>query len=262
MSFLSSYFENLTFICYNKNMVIVSNKNETVKKIKKLKHDNEFLFLDSPKTILEAINCGFKLLYSIIEDGKQEKFKSYVGEKNIVVSREVFSNICSTVNSQGVCAIIKFFKKKFKPPLKNYLVLDNVQDPGNVGTLIRSAVAFGFQDIYLIECANVTNEKVVRSTMGAIFKSNLYEISKIEFLQNFKNSNLICGDINGKMLSETKLKFPLGIVVGNEGNGISNEILNYGESVAIEMNEGIESLNAGVAGSILMFESYKREKYK
>ena len=242
---------------YNIGMVITSSQNNLIKEIKKLKLNRDFLFLDSPKAINEAINSNFEIKHIIIEDGKQEKFKNY-NFNTVVVSSEVFKGLCSTVTSQGACAIVKVNKRQFKPPSSNYLVLDNVQDPGNVGTLIRSALAFGFNEIYLLDCASITNEKVARSTMGAMFKVKLYEMSKMEFLNVFKNKNLICGDMNGKKLSQTKLDFPIGVVVGNEGNGISNEIMALGESVAIEMENGVESLNAGVAGSVLMFECYRR----
>ena len=240
-------------------MVITSTSNSQVKEIKKLKKEKGFLFLDNPKLIEEAILAGEKIEVVVFEENKEEKFASLAKSKNIIVSSEVFKTLSSAENSQGALAIVRTRKRPFKPPSGNFLVLDEVQDPGNVGTLVRSALAFEFNDIYLINCASVSNEKVVRSTMGAIFKTRVYELSREEFASNFKGMNLYCGEMNGEDISKAQLKFPVGIIVGNEGNGVSNELKKLSKSVAIKMNKGIESLNAGVAGSILMFKIKEKE---
>lgn len=240
-------------------MVITSTSNSQVKEIKKLKKEKGFLFLDNPKLIEEAILAGEEIEVVVFEENKEEKFASLAKSKNIIVSSEVFKMLSSAENSQGALAIVRTRKRPFKPPSGNFLVLDEVQDPGNVGTLVRSALAFEFNDIYLINCASVSNEKVVRSTMGAIFKTRVYELSREEFVSNFKGMNLYCGEMNGEDISKAQLKFPVGIIVGNEGNGVSNELKKLSKSVAIKMNKGIESLNAGVAGSILMFKIKEKE---
>lgn len=240
-------------------MVITSTSNSQVKEIKKLKKEKGFLFLDNPKLTEEAILAGEKIEVVVFEENKEEKFASLAKSKNIIVSSEVFKTLSSAENSQGALAIVRTRKRPFKPPSGNFLVLDEVQDPGNVGTLVRSALAFEFNDIYLINCASVSNEKVVRSTMGAIFKTRVYELSREEFVSNFKGMNLYCGEMNGEDISKAQLKFPVGIIVGNEGNGVSNELKKLSKSVAIKMNKGIESLNAGVAGSILMFKIKEKE---
>ncbi len=240
-------------------MVITSTSNSQVKEIKKLKKEKGFLFLDNPKLIEEAILAGEEIEVVVFEENKEEKFASLAKSKNIIVSSEVFKMLSSAEKSQGALAIVRTRKRPFKPPSGNFLVLDEVQDPGNVGTLVRSALAFEFNDIYLINCASVSNEKVVRSTMGAIFKTRVYELSREEFVSNFKGMNLYCGEMNGEDISKAQLKFPVGIIVGNEGNGVSNELKKLSKSVAIKMNKGIESLNAGVAGSILMFKIKEKE---
>lgn len=240
-------------------MVITSTSNSQVKEIRKLKKEKGFLFLDNPKLTEEAILAGEKIEVIVFEENKEKKFVSLAKHKNIIVSSDVFKTLSSAENSQGALAIVRTRKRPFKPPSGNFLVLDEVQDPGNVGTLVRSALAFEFNDIYLINCASVSNEKVVRSTMGAIFKTRVYELSREEFVSNFKGMNLYCGEMNGEDISKAQLKFPVGIIVGNEGNGVSNELKKISKSVAIKMNKGIESLNAGVAGSILMFKIKEKE---
>lgn len=241
-------------------MQITSASNQIVKEIKKLKKDRSFLFLDNPKLILEAVESGRKLEFVIVESGKENRFNKIVGETNLVVSSGVFKTLSSAEQSQGVLALVKNEAKKFKPPCGNFLVLDEVQDPGNVGTLLRSALAFGFNDVYLINCASLANEKVVRSTMGAIFKLNAIEISREEFVKKFEGKNLVAGQMNGANILNEKIALPVGVVVGNEGNGVSNEIKKISKGVSIEMEKCVESLNASVAGSILMFEIKKEEK--
>lgn len=247
-------------MCYNITVVIVSTKNENVKQIKKLKGSKGFLFLDNPKLILEACFSGFEIEWLVLKEGASFEEKNLKPKNKMIVSESVFKTICSTVSSQGAVAVVKFDLRQFRPPSGNFLVLDCVQDPGNVGTLIRSAVAFEFNEIYLIDCAKVSNEKVARSSMGAIFKAKLFEISKQTFLNEFKGKTLLCGELGGAPLSKEKLGFPLGVVVGNEGSGISKEVLALGKGIEIEMSKNVESLNAGVAGSILM--SYCYNKFK
>lgn len=235
-------------------MLITSTSNSLVKELRKLRDCKEFLFLDNPKLVEEAKQSGRTLEYVVFEDGKQEKFKNIVGKTNLIVSENVFKALSNSSTSQGLLAIVKSETKKFKPPCGNFLVLDEVQDPGNVGTLLRSALAFGFNDVYLINCASLTNEKVVRSTMGALFKLNACEISRQQFVEKFKNSNLICGQMDGVDVRKQSFEFPVGIIVGNEGNGVSTQLKEISKSVAIKMERNIESLNVAVAGSILMFE--------
>ena len=238
-------------------MVITSTANNQVKEIKKLKKEKGFLFLDNPKLIDEAVESGLEPTYVVFEDGKEcENLKKF---NFLTVSKEVFKTLSSTESSQGICAVVKPKNFEFEMPKHNFLVLDEVQDPGNVGTLIRSALAFGFNEIYLINCASKNNEKVVRSTMGAVFKTKIFELSRIEFVEKFKGkTNLYCGEMGGENIENVSFEKPCGIIVGNEGNGVSKELKQISKHIAIPMKKNIESLNAGVAGSILMFEIYKK----
>ena len=238
-------------------MVITSTSNNQVKEIKKLKKEKGFLFLDNPKLIDEALDAGLDPIFVVFEDGKEnENLKKF---NFITVSKEVFKTLSSTETSQGICAVVKPKKLEFEMPKGNFLVLDEVQDPGNVGTLVRSALAFGFNEIYLINSASKSNEKVVRSTMGAVFKTKIYELSREEFVEKFKEkTNLYCGEMGGENVKTVKFQSPCGIIVGNEGNGVSKDLKQISKHVAIPMEKNIESLNAGVAGSLLMFEIYKK----
>lgn len=245
-------------------MIITSKSNEKIKHVKKLIDDKDHFFLDSPKLIEEAIKANFAIKYFIYAENKNEKFKKifdYVntcGSQLLKVSDNVFKSLSNTIWSQGIIGIVEKKELKFASPSGNYLILDEVQDPGNVGTLIRSALGAGFGDVYLINCASLSNDKVIRSTMGAVFNSRVYELSREEFIKNyqdFSNKNILIADICGENIFEEKITQPCGLVIGNEGNGVSNEIRNIAtKTISIPMKNDLESLNAAVAGSIIMFQ--------
>ena len=112
----------------------------------------------------------------------------------------------------------------------------------------------------MLDCVRKQNSKLVRSSVGAVFDSKVFEMTKQEFIDfaNEHNLKLICCDMNGKNIFELKINSQVGVVVGNEGQGVSDEIarLCY-KTVKIPMKSGIESLNAGVSGSIIMYQINK-----
>lgn len=234
--------------------MINSKSNETYKKLLKLKKDKQYLFLDNPKLIEEAINAGFKIEYIIKNESGNKGYEKF---EIIELSNALFKSFQTTINSQGLIAVIKNTKKQAKAPLQNFLVLDGLQDPGNVGTIIRSAAGFNFKDIYLVDCVNVLNEKLVRSSMGAIFKTNVYEMTHEEFLgfynDKLKNKTLLCADMDGENIFKTKNLKNVGVVLGNEGNGVCEDIKALcNKTISIPMQNNLESLNVAVAGAIIM----------
>ena len=236
---------------------ITSKQNKKIKLLKILLKDKNYMFLDNPKLIVEAKKAGFNIDYLLINETYNGK-TDYGGE-NVVVSESVFKSFSQTVNSQGLIGILKYGKKTLKKPQADFLVLDELQDPGNVGTLLRSALGANFKDVYLLNSARVSSDKVVRSSMGAIFKLNIYECSKDEFLNMCSGLHMCYADMFGDNVYKTKLPKNIGVVVGNEGNGVSKELRKVcTQAVAIPMANGLESLNASVAGSIIMYQIYSR----
>lgn len=235
-------------------MILASMQNEKVKMLKKLMTDKSLVFFDNPKLIQEAFSAGHNILYIIKKEGYVGK-TDYGGEV-VEVTENVFNAFKTTVNSQGLIGVVKFKELSPQKPQGNFLVLDELQDPGNVGTLLRSALGADFLDVYLLDSVKVNNDKVVRSSMGAVFKLRIYQMGKSQFLEEYKNWHiplLVC-DMNGKNIFTTKIPKPVGVVVGNEGSGVSNEIRNIAtETVKITMHNNLESLNAGVSGSIVMY---------
>ena len=243
--------------------MITSKENGVFKSLKKLKKDKEYLFLDNPKLIKEAISAGFEIEYVIIcENSIVDNFLIKKAKQKIELSNSLFNSFTTTCASQGIIGIVKNKKLNIKSPSGNFLILDNLQDPGNVGTLLRSAVGANFKDIYLIDCVNALNEKLVRSSMGAIFKLNIYESSKDNFIafanNNLKEKDIFVADMSGENVFNAKSKKQFGIILGNEGNGVSKEMYSIANKVvSIPMKNNLESLNVAVAGSILMFELSK-----
>ena len=232
--------------------MISSVKNEKIKFLQNLAKAKDILCLDSPKLIKEAQKNGF----SIVELLKTENISENYTDDDIVVSDNVLKKFSNTITSQGVIAFIKFPPKQLQRPNGRLLVLDRLQDPGNVGTLIRSAVGSDFLDIYLISCASVTNSKTVRSTMGALFKANLYEVNEscVETLKSWQ-SELYIADMDGDDLYQKSFEANCGVVVGNEGKGVSDELIDIAtQKICIPMKNNLESLNAGVSGSIIMYQ--------
>lgn len=253
-------------------MVITSVQNETIKKLRKDRAEKVLIFWDNPKVVEDSFlgNCTYE--YAVVNESSANKFEDLIDkllktvQKEVLfVSQNVFDSLAETKNSQGILVALKYSKKTLEPPGKNYLVLDGVQDPGNVGTLLRSALGAGFEDIYLLSCASLANDKVVRSAMG-LLKVNAMECSREEFIKFFhehkkKFPTLYACDLNGENLYQKAVEEPCGIVIGNEGNGISTQIralCNW--SVTIPMQGGLESLNAAVSGAIMMFHITNQKK--
>ena len=239
--------------------IITSVKNKTVVDALNLKKDkNDYVFLEGEKQLVEAINNNSQIEKVFVIDTKYEEFANkYQKIKEIVaVSSNVIEKLSSTKTPQGVIAIVKIESLKLRKPSGNYLVLDNIQDPGNMGTIIRSAVGADFLDIYSINSVDFRNDKVVRSTMGNIFKVNIFQTNNQEFIENFKNWNLplYSADFGGENIFEFKPENKFGVVIGNEGNGVSEEISNIcTKKITIPMKNNLESLNAGVSSAIIMY---------
>ena len=170
-----------------------------------------------------------------------------------LVSEEVMKKLTNQKSVVEVCAICEKLNKK--EITNKILILDTIQDPGNIGTLIRSAVAFGFDTIVMEACADIYSSKVLRATQGAIFKLNIINTNIIEFIKSLKDYKVYGTSLkNGLPLKQIEKTDKIAIILGNEGNGVRNEILDITDkNIFIEITN-MESLNVAVAGAILMYE--------
>lgn len=171
------------------------------------------------------------------------------------VNSEILKKLSSQKSGTKEIAVVKKIEEK-KVEGDKILILDNIQDPGNLGTIIRSAVAFNISTIILSDdCVDLYNDKVIRSSEGMIFNINIVRKKLIEIIPKIKENGytVYATTVNGKGYFENDSKIAL--VIGNEGNGIKEDILNLcDKNITIKMNKECESLNAGVAASILMYE--------
>ena len=144
-----------------------------------------------------------------------------------------------------------------KPSNNNYcLFLDRIRDPGNLGTILRTAVACGFNDVYCYSCVDLYNPKVVRSSMSAILKLNVIE-SNEEVLSrlNEYGYEILCADMNGENIFDCSfLDKKVCLIIGNEANGVSDTVLSKSTKTISLPMQNIESLNAGVCASVMMYQ--------
>ena len=228
--------------------MINSLQNEKIKNYAKL---NEKKYRDETNQfIIEGIH--------LVEEAKSYGIVSEILTTNpnidgTLVSEEVMKKLTNQKSVVEVCAICNKLKKE--EITDKILILDNIQDPGNVGTLIRSAVAFGFDTVVMEACADIYSSKVLRATQGAIFKLNIINTNILEFIKQLKDYKIYGTSLkNGVPLRQIEKSPKLAVILGNEGNGVRNEILDVTDkNIFIEITN-MESLNVGVAGAILMYE--------
>jgi len=228
-------------------MKITSVNNQMVKDVvklhKKKNRDKEGLFL------LEG--------YHLFEEAKKHGViknvfttdESIKGTGITYVTDQVMEKLAQTKNPQGVLTVCsKLIKNEITDRV---LILNNVQDPGNLGTLLRSALAFNFLTVILDNTCDLYNDKVIRSTQGNIFRLNIINMDTMEFIKRYSDYTVYGTSMNGTPIEEIKSEEKVALVLGNEGSGVSPEILNNTDiNLTIETN--IESLNVAVAGSIIM----------
>lgn len=235
-------------------MVITSKYNPLIKEIAKLS-DKKYrkicgkYVVEGIKPVRECISAGCTILNIICVEGLESEF-----ENAVIVSRAVFESVSSEVTPQGVLAVVELPSNKLKVPQDNCILLDRLQDPGNLGTVIRTANAAGYSEIYLINCTDTYSPKAVRASMSGIFFVKVYQGTNEEILGVLKGIPLICADMDGEDIFSFNSPEKFCLCIGNEGNGMSQEIMKRARfKVSIPMRETCESLNAAVSAGIVMY---------
>jgi len=178
--------------------------------------------------------------------------RSLTGENVFHVTNQIIDKISKTKTPQKVVCVCH--KVDNKEILDRVLILREIQDPGNLGTLLRSALAFGFKTIILDNSVDLYNDKVIRSTQGTLFNLNIIEMSISDFMQKNPNHLVFGTSLNGTPLNKIDFPEKLAIILGNEGSGLSSDILEKThQNISIKTSD-VNSLNVGVAGSIIMHQ--------
>ena len=234
--------------------MITSLTNEKMKEYAKLnqskyREEKGLFIVEGPHLVEEAKNLN--LLVELITT--DEKIPG------TLVSEAVMKKLCNTVHPVKVIGICKMVKKE--NICSKVLVLDSISDPTNLGTLLRSAVAFGFETVFLsngsVDCYN---DKVIRGSQGAIFKVNILVGDLLEFLSKLRKTHQILGTNvrTGKDITDVEIKPNTAIILGNEARGMNPMAEEYVDSNLFIKMSNTESLNVSVAGSILMYEVSKK----
>lgn len=258
--------------------VITSKDNENIRKIRKLKDkkyrdlENSYI-IEGLKLVKEAISEKIDIQQIVIcEENNSEIDKETLYEiakyNLIYVTRKIFETLTDVKNPQGIMAVVKKNKSNLDIDYSEEIILalDNLQDPGNLGTILRTLDSANLKQLIISKnSVDCYNPKVVRSTMGAIFRVNIIEVDNLkQELINAKKNNfkIMVTSLDAKNnIYNTDFSKKI-IVIGNEANGVSKEIQDLAdEKVKIPMLGKTESLNASVAASIMIYE-YVRRKIK
>lgn len=247
-------------------MEITSVNNDMVKDTVKLQQkkyrtqSGKFL-LEGFKAIKEAFDSGIKLEKIFVDKAKKDEYnfaKDLIIETNDAVLKKL-----GTTDSAPESVAIGYQKKHDKQILKNtkkVVLLEDIKDLGNLGTIIRSSVAFGADAIILYgESVDIYNPKCVRASVGNLWKLPIIEIKNFEELQEiFENFERIATlPRTNNMLKTFKPKFPTVVMFGSEANGLSEELINFATtSVKIEMAQTVESLNLATSVSVILYEIF------
>lgn len=247
-------------------MIISSKDNEIVKEIRKLKekkYRKDKFLVEGIKMLEEAINENADIDLIVLREGTAIQ-KDISQFKIIVVTEKVFNTLTDVVSPQGVLAVINEKSDiKIDESADYILALDGIQDPGNLGTIIRTADSANLKQIIVSKnTVDSYSPKVIRSTMGAIYRVNIIEVEDlVETLKNLQknNFNIITTSLNTNN-SVYDISYDKSVVViGNEANGVSKEVQNIADyKVKIPMLGKTESLNASVATGIMIYEYVRR----
>lgn len=231
--------------------------------------DQEGLYLiEGPNLIEEAVLNRADILYVISDSSKE--WREIPGADNYIMDHRLFEKISQTETSQGILAAVKkrvYNQEQLMSAVKeggNVLVLDRLQDPGNIGTIIRTAEGAGYSAIVAVKgTADIYSPKTVRAAAGSVFRIPIIHVEDNRELRGFADrfgKKLVVTSLDtDNYYYDVDLKKDTALVIGNEGNGVSPELIEMADvKIKIPMSGRLESLNASVAAGILMYEAARK----
>ena len=255
-------------------LIIKSSENSTFKLYRKLYTNKGFRkesmqsLLDGPHLIISYIDSGGKIL-ELIKDASIEssEINSIIQSNRNVkihsIQHDLFTKISGLNSVTGLIALINIPTTDFIEPHGLSLLLDRIQDPGNFGGIIRTAAAAGVDSVFLSEgCNDLWSPKTLRGSQGAHFSLSCYEYQNLQYLIELFEFPVYALSIGGDSLYEVDLPKNLAIILGSEGQGISQKLVDKSDkAISIPMSQGVESLNVGSAASIIMYEYYRQSQF-
>lgn len=262
-------------VLYKKGDFLITNissaANRLVKEVKQLKNktkriENGLYIAEGENVVKEAILHAPGNIKSIFVTEKYQEILNPLDFDVYCVPEYIMEGISDTKSPQGVLAVMRI--SEYELDLSNITLavyLDNVSDPGNVGTIIRTADAAGIKSVVLSpECADIYSPKIIRATMGSCFHISIIKEKRyLEILKSLANNGfkLIAGSLQAnKSHFETDLKEKSVICLGNEAHGLSNEFMSLNNVVPVKIPilGNAESLNVSIAGAVLMYEALRQ----
>lgn len=249
--------------------VIQSKDNPRIKNAVKLSKDAKFraetglFFASTPKVVMDILNAGFVAESLFFMQDEYDVYENQLANQPVYIITDVVNQkLSEDKTSQGVFGVFKMKKPDINKifSAKRLIVLEDIQDPGNMGAIMRTALAFGYENIVTsFKCADIYSPKVLRSSMTASVKLNVYKVKDIpqlvEDLSKQGFSTVATCLENSKELGSEKIQLPVAVLIGNEGNGLSEDTIKASRyKVKIPMSEQIESLNAAVSAGVMMWE--------
>ena len=248
--------------------MITSSQNPKLKLVRALlgrakeRRESNAFVVEGVRLVEEAVKANWQFQFVLFSDGLGERGKELV--KTLTANQieveetsgDLLQNLSETETPQGILAVLPLSNLPIPDSPNFVLIPDQIHDPGNLGTLLRTAAAAGAQAALLPpETTDAFAPKVLRAGMGAHFRLPIHSMIWDEIREQIKDLHIYLADMNGRSCWETDLRQPLALIIGSEAEGASEEARKLtAQKIAIPMPGNIESLNAGVAGSVLMFE--------
>jgi RNA methyltransferase, TrmH family len=235
--------------------VITSATNLKIKHLNKLISDRKYRY-QHKQFVVEGYRQleGARAVRDVYVSSSAKLPELDVGPEHLhIVEEKIFNRLADTENTQGVLGVVSLEYGRTVSAGENHVLLDGLQDPGNAGTIIRTAAAFGYRSVIATPgCVDPFSPKVVRATMGAIFECAIVLLDDFTVLQD---CHVVAADLGGPDIASVKIETPHVLAIGNEARGISAELQPWiSQTVTIPFRTGaINSLNAAVAAGIAMY---------
>ncbi len=250
---------------------IRSKDNRIFKECQKLSQkkyrDKEGLYLIEGENLIAEVPAD-DLVYVFFREGRERQIFDLPDQ--YIVADQLFDRLAQTETSQGILAVVRKPKltaenlEQHIQPSDNVVVLDRLQDPGNIGTIIRTAEGAGYKAVVTIKgTGDVFSPKTIRAAAGSIFRMPVLQVEDNRALRDLTDrlgkKLVVTGFQTDKYYYDEDLSCGVALVIGNEGNGVSDELMDMADiTVKIPVDGHLESLNASVAGGILMYETKRK----